>query len=261
MQNIINRSRIRQIRFDRGIAARQLANLAGMDIAVINGLETDERHNTSTISVAQLQRVADVLHVPIGHLFYDADEPADPSQPSPNAAFLGAVLITLGKTTRTKAIAQSLDWTMVEVADAAKELIEHLKPAGLTVLRGRGNLQIVPLDDAHQSATIKIRQHRLATTTQKVVTRYRAKLLFKMEREAQSPHPLTEADRIHVAVLIRTGMVTEDEHRNLIVADEVLHSIYPEGFQRVAASTAKSDAAQARVIRERAEKLALAEQE
>lgn len=228
----LNSDRIRNLRLSRGIAQRQLAMAAGVDIASIRRLETTGVSDTSTFSVAQLVRVADLLNVEIGYLFNVTATPSKPLPALTDIQVLGATLHDLGKSTKTKAVSEVLGWDSTKVHDVADVLDELLRPAGMTLLHTRGVLRICPLDDRHQPHSDQLRKHPLARTSQRIVTSRRAKLVYKMEAKPLSNHSATEESLIALAMLCRVGVVAQDGHGNFIVADKVLRSLYPEGFDR-----------------------------
>ena len=65
----IDQQRLIDLRLSRGLAVRQLARDCGIEIAVLNRLETSDNPTLSTLTVAALIRLADRLQVPVGHLF------------------------------------------------------------------------------------------------------------------------------------------------------------------------------------------------
>lgn len=57
-----------------------------------------------------------------------------------------------------------------------------------------------------------------------------------MERQPHSVHALTDHDRQQMALLNRVGLIADDHHHRrgyFVVTDEVLKSLYPQGFARV----------------------------
>lgn len=229
---VLDSEGIRNLRLSRGIAQRQLANAAGVDIATIRRLETTGLSDTSTFSVAQLVRIADHLNVDINHLFKTSkDEPACRTALE-DTQLLGATLLDLGKSTKTKAVSEVLGWDSTKVHHVADNLDTLLKPTGMTLRHTKGVLRLCPLDDRHQDHTDELRKHPLARVSQRVVTSHRAKLIYAMEAKPVSNHSATEDSLMGLAILYRFKMVTQDGHGNFIVADDVLHSLYPEGFNR-----------------------------
>lgn len=230
---------IRNLRLSRGIAQRQLAMAAGVDIATIRRLETTGLSDTSTFSVAQLVRIADHLAVDIGHLFRPSPtEPAD-RPPLADTQLLGAILFDLGASTKTKAVSDVLGWDSTEVHQVADALDDLLRPVGMTLRHNRGVLRLHALDDRHQAQADDLRKHPLARLSQRLITHHHAKLIYDMEAKPMSNHSVSGKSLIALALLSRVGMVTQDGRGNFTVADDVLRSLYPEGYNRADLATGR----------------------
>lgn len=226
--NRINQQRLIAYRLERGLAVRQVARDCGIEIPVLNRLETSRDPSLSTISVAALCRIADHLGVAAADLLTNDthdDTPQPPETDDPK--LLGAVLRALNTDTAIVAIAASLDWDVPRVHTAADTLRQHLHPAGMTIYKKSGRISIRPLDDRHSDAVLAVRRHPRASTGQSLVTPARAKLLYRAAHKPISPHSLSRNDRLNVAVLLKAGILAENAHRFLIPAQDVTDSLRP----------------------------------
>lgn len=227
----IDQQRLITLRLSRGLAVRQLARDCGIEISVLNRLETSDDPSLTTLTVAALIRLADRLQVPVGHLFADASEPAT-TQPTPanthhDQAMLGALLTALGKDTPVVALADALGWTTTRVHATADALTAALSPAGMTVFRNSGLMSIRPVDDQHSDAELAVRRHPRTRGNQRLVTPARAKILYRAAQKPISPHSLSHADRINIATLLKAGALTENSDRHYVPAPDVTASLNP----------------------------------
>lgn len=224
----IDQQRLIDLRLSRGLAVRQLARDCGIEIAVLNRLETSDDPTLSTLTVAALIRLADRLQVPVGHLMTRrSDDATDTVDAGPDHARLGALLTALGKDTPVVALADALGWSTSRVHQAADDLITLLAPAGMTVFRNAGLMSIRPVDDLHADAELAVRRHPRTRGTQRLVTPARAKQLFRAARSPISPHSLSNADRVNIATLLKAGVLIEDNRRHYVPAPDVLTSLTP----------------------------------
>ncbi|QBX56072.1 XRE family transcriptional regulator [Nocardioides seonyuensis] len=223
----IDQQRLITLRLSRGLAVRQLARDCGIEIGVLNRLETSDDPTLSTLSVAALVRLADRLQVPIGHLFTDDLDNTPAPDPSPDHARLGALLNALGQATPVTALADALDWSPTRVHQAADDLTRLLAPAGMTVFRNSGLMSIRPEDDLHTDAELKVRRHPRTKGTQRLVTPARTKILYRAARTPISPHSLSNPDRVNIATLLKAGVLVEDANRHYVPSADVLESLNP----------------------------------
>lgn len=235
-QTHLDQERLVALRLQRGLAVRQLARDCGIEIAVLNRLETGDNPSLSTISVAALTRLADRLNVPIDALFtttttavesYPAD--TDPEQPDTAADVrrLGALLNALGQDTAVVAIADALGWTSRRVHHAAAALDELLTPTGTTIFKNNGLISIRPADDTHSDAELAVKRHPRAKPSQRLVTPARARILRRAQTTAVSQHSLSGNDRVNIATLLKAGLLEESDQRRLVPTQDVLDSLDP----------------------------------
>lgn len=227
--NRINQQRLIAYRLERGLAVRQVARDCGIEIAVLNRLETLDDSNTSPLSVSQLMRIADHLGIPVTDLFTNDDDCAAPPPETDDPRLLGALLRALNSDTPVVVIAASLDWDIPRVHTAADTLRQHLRPAGMTIYKESGLISIRPLDDRHAEAELAARRHPRARAAQTLLTPARARLLYRAARTPISPHSLSGSDRTNVAVLIKAGVLVENEDRFFVPSGDVLESLVPVG--------------------------------
>lgn len=227
--NRINQQRLIAYRLERGLAVRQVARDCGIEIAVLNRLETLDDPNTSTLSVSQLMRIADHLGIPITDLFANDDdnEHAPPPTESNDPRLLGALLRALDSATSVVVLADSLEWDIPRVHAAAETLRHHLHFAGMTLYKNAGFMSIRPVDDRHADAELAARRHPRITASRSLVTPARARLLYRAAHTPISPHSLSGNDRTNVAVLIKAGLLTENEDRFFIPSQQVVDSLQP----------------------------------
>lgn len=228
-RSTIDQPRLIALRMQRGLAVRQLARDCGIEIAVLNRLETATDPSLSTISVAALTRIAERLNVPAAILFTEDTQsgttPTAHAEPDPQR--LGSLLNALGQDTAIVALADALEWTTDRVHAAAKVLDETLRPAGLTTYKNAGLLSIRPLDDSHSDAELTVRRHPRAKPNQRLVTPARARILFNAQDQQVSQHSLSASDRVNIATLLKAGLLVEGEQRSLHPAPDVLDSLNP----------------------------------
>lgn len=238
--NRLNQQRLIRLRLQRGLAVRQLARDCGIEIAVLNRLETGDNPSLATMSVAALTRVADRLGVPVGVLFTHDPSNTTPEeaineyaeQARPDAATLGALLTVLQQETLVVVLADALDWDTERVHQAAATLNDLLRPTGTTVFKHGGLMSIKPLDDSHSDAELAVRRHPRAKANQRLATPARARILYQAAREPISPHSLSKRDRINIAVLLGAGLLVENETRKYVPALDVELSLDPLGQPR-----------------------------
>ncbi|UUZ60577.1 helix-turn-helix domain-containing protein [Nocardioides sp. B-3] len=237
MSTRIDRERLIALRMNRGLAVRQLAHDCGIEIAVLNRLETSDDPSLSTLSVAALTRLADRLQVPVGHLFTDGTQPpADAacrdggSDSVADAASLGALVTALDHGTSIVALADGLGWTTDRVHNAADALDRALRTVGMTVFRKSGLLSIRPIDDTHATAELAVRRHPRAHNTQRLASPARTKILYRAAHTPISPHSLAEKDRVNIATLLKAGVLIENNDRCFVPSPDVLASLHPEGM-------------------------------
>lgn len=220
----INQQRLIDLRLSRGLAVRQLARDCGIEIAVLNRLETTDDPTLSTLTVAALIRLADRLQVPVGHLFTRTETDHSPASPD-DTARLGALLTALAKDTPVVVLADALGWSPTRVHQAADTLTSTLTHAGMTVFRNSGLMSIRPLDDLHSDAELAVRRHPRTRGAQRLVTPARAKILYRAASKPISPHSLSESDRINIATLLKAGVLVENSDRHYIPAPDVAASL------------------------------------
>lgn len=232
--NRLNQQRLIRLRLQRGLAVRQLARDCGIEIAVLNRLETGDSPSLATMSVAALTRVADRLGVPVGILFTnDPDNTApehaveEATDEHTDAAALGALLHVLHQETAVVCLADALGWDIERVHKAAASLTVMLRPAGTTVFKHGGRMSIKPLDDSHSDAELAVRRHARAKPNQRLATPARARILYRAAREPISPHSLSKQDRVNIAVLLGAGLLVENENRKYIPSTEIEISLNP----------------------------------
>lgn len=228
--NRLNQQRLIRLRLQRGLAVRQVARDCGIEIAVLNRLETGDNPSLSTMSVAALTRIADRLGVPVGTLFtHDPDDTnADSEHHTQDAATLGALLTALGKNTPVVAISDALGWTTHRVHDAATTLDATLRAAGMTIFKHGGLMGIQPADDTHTEAELAVRRHPRARGNQRLVSPPRSRLLYAAAKAPISPHSLSASDRIQIATMLKAGVLIENDQRCFIPSPDVVASLYPE---------------------------------
>lgn len=226
--NRLDPQRLTMLRLDRGLASRQLALDCGIDITVLNRLESHGDASLSTVSLAQFLRLADRLNVPARMLLTDDQPEAEPDEED-DPRHLGALLTELGNHTQLLIVADALDWTVTRVHAAADALASLLEPAGLTVFRDSGRISIRPLGDEHQQATITVKQDPRLPYSQRVVTPARAQQVYKALHGKLSEHAFSTEDRRHYVILKRVGLLDYESDRRIVPTDDVLRSLYPEG--------------------------------
>lgn len=236
MSTRIDQNRLIALRMTRGLAVRQLARDCGIEIAVLNRLETSDDPSLSTLSVAALTRLADRLQVPVGHLFADETQSSTESasacadsDPDTDAASLGALVTALARGTSIVALADGLGWTTDRVHHAADALDRAIRTGGMTVFRKSGLLSIRPIDDTHTTAELAVRRHPRAHNTQRLASPARTKILYRAAHTPISPHSLAEKDRVHIATLLKAGVLIENTDRCFVPSPDVLASLHPEG--------------------------------
>lgn len=228
--NRINQRRLIALRLQRGLAVRQLARDCGIEVTVLNRLETTTDPTLSTLSVAALTRLADRLGVPVGTLFTDDATTSDQrgKHQEDDARDLGALLTALGQDTTIVAVADALGWTTDRVHDAAAALDRTLRTVGMITYRYGGRISIRPIDDSHSDAELAVRRHPRARGNQRLVSPGRSKIIHRAAVTPISPHSLSKNDRVNIATLLKAGVLVEDESRCLVPAADVLASLYPE---------------------------------
>lgn len=223
---------LRNLRLSRGLEQRRLAKDTGVDNATIRRIENKGISETSTFSVAQLIRIVDYLGVDMNYLFHVSGPESPDPMPLDDTQLLGATLLELGKSTRTRAVCEVLGWDSTKTHKVADALNDLLRPAGLHLRHNRGVLRLRPLDTRHQGYADNLRDHPLARVSHRVVNEPRAKLIYRLEHKPDSNHFATEDSILSLAVLFRFGIVEQNNRGIFVVADQVLHSLYPEGFSR-----------------------------
>lgn len=227
--NRIDQQRLISLRMGRGLAVRQLARDCGIEIAVLNRLETAADPTLTTLSVAALVRLADHLGVPVGTLFTgDASSEVDSHEASDDTRALGSLLNALGQDTPVVALADALGWTSDRVHQAAASLDLSLRPAGMTVFKNSGLMSIRPEGDSHGNAALAVCRHPRARGKQRLVSPARAKVIYRAAQTPISPHSLSKSDRLQIATLLKAGVLIEDASRCLVPAEDVLLSLHPE---------------------------------
>lgn len=230
--NRLNQQKLIALRMSRGLAVRQLARDCGIEISVLNRLETSTEPSLTTISLAAFTRLADRLGVEIGALFTDNRNHTDLDHhtvaPGQDAEILGALLTSLMHDTSIVALADSLGWTTDEVHTTAAALDRTLQSAGMTVYKNSGLMSIRPANQTHADAELAVRRHPRARGKQRLTTPGRAKIIHRATTQAISPHSLSETDRIHIAVLVKAGVLIEDDNRHFVPSADVLDSLYPD---------------------------------
>lgn len=223
--NRLNQQRLISLRLARGLPVRQVARDCGIEIAVLNRLETSADPSLSTLSVGALARLADYLGVPVGDLFTNDPDDAKSTEPTDDTSMLGALLTALGQDTAVVAIADALCWDIRRVHAAADNLDQSLRPVGMTVFKNSGLIALRPADDRHADAELAVRRHPRAKPAQRLVTPARARILYRAARQPISPHSLSNAGRVDIAVLVKAGALVENEKRHLIPSPDVQASI------------------------------------
>lgn len=233
--NHLDQQRLIALRMQRCLAVRQLARDCGIEIAVLNRLETADNPLLSTISVAALTRLADRLNVPVGTLFsttttnVEADEPNahNATDDASDARRLGALLNALDQDTAVIAIADALGWTSRRVHHAAATLDGLLEPTGTTVFKNNGLISIRPADDTHSDAELAVKRHPRAKPSQRLLTPARARILLRAQTEPVSQHSLAANQRVNIATLLKAGLLEETDQRRLVPTQDVLDSLDP----------------------------------
>jgi transcriptional regulator with XRE-family HTH domain len=226
----LNANRLTLLRLDRGLATRQLAFDSGINIAVLNRLETEGSAQVSSLTLAQFLRLCERLGVAPDALIDDDAAPA--AVESSDAAVLGAMLRDLRTAVATVVLTDVLGWTSERLHAAADALLPLLAPAGLTVHRHDGRIALRAVDDTHCAAALSARKHPRIGKSQRLVTPPRARLVHQALNYSLLSHALSDDDRRNLAVLIRAGLVQEDSERRLEVSDDVHLSLYPDGKPR-----------------------------
>jgi hypothetical protein len=140
---------------------------------------------------------------------------------------LGALLTALGQDTAIVAIADALGWNITRVHTAASRLDQQVRPVGMTVFKNSGLIALRPTDERHADAELAVRRHPRAKAAQRLVTPARARLLYRAARKPISPHSLSSAERINIAVLVKAGALVENGKRHFVPSPDVLASIKP----------------------------------
>ena len=226
--NRIDQTRLITLRMSRGLAVRELARDCGIEISVLNRLETADDPSLTTLSVAAVARLADRLGVPVGHLFTDEHPAQQHANPPDDAVMLGALMTALGRDTPVVTLADALRWTTTRVHEAANTLDRTLTQAGMTLFKNSGLMSIRPIDDRHSDAELAARRHPRARGNQRLVSPARTKILHRATRSPISSHSLSKSDRVNIATLLKAGILVEDEARNLVPSSDVLLSLYPD---------------------------------
>jgi transcriptional regulator with XRE-family HTH domain len=228
----LNAKRLTLLRLDRGLATRQLALDSGINIAVLNRLETEGSAQLSSLTLAQFLRLCERLGVSPDALIDDDAAPAEVK--SSDAAVLGAMLHDLRTAVAMVVLIDVLGWTSERLHSAADALLALLAPAGLMVHRHDGRIALRAVDDTHSAATLSARKHPRIGKCQRLVTPPRAKLVRQALNYSLLSHALSGDDRRNLAVLMRAGLVQEDSERRLEISDDVHLSLYPDGEPRPA---------------------------
>lgn len=226
----LNAKRLTLLRLDRGLATRQLALDSGINIAVLNRLETQGSAQLSSLTLTQFLRLCERLGVAPGALIDDDTAPTGVE--SSDAAVLGAMLHDLRTAVAMVVLTDVLGWTSERLHAAADALLPVLAPAGLMVHRDNGRIALRAIDDTHAAATLAARKHPRIGKSQRLVTPPRARLVHQALNYALLSHALSDDDRRNLATLIRAGLVQEDSERRLEISDDVYLSLFPDGEPR-----------------------------
>lgn len=230
----IDQRRLITLRLQRGLAVRQLARDCGIEIAVLNRLETAADPNLTTLSVAAITRLADHLGVPVGTLFADDTTPTpdtttgEATDAATDARVLGALLTSLGVRTPVVALIDALGWTNHRIHAAAASLDPTIRPAGMTLYKKGGFMAIQPVDDTHTDAELAVRRHPRARSKQRLVSPARSRLLYAAAQAPISPPKLSGNDRLQIATLLKAGVLIENEQRCFVPSPDVLTSLHPQ---------------------------------
>jgi transcriptional regulator with XRE-family HTH domain len=231
--NRIDQDKLRDIRLARGLPVRQLARECGIEIQVLNRLETTPDPSLSTLSAAALLRLADYLAVPVAALITD-DTPPDtdnPKEPGPSDTAdvqqPGALLLALGQATAVVVVTDGLGWTKPRLHNAAHALNETLRPVGMIVFQRGGLISLRPHDDSHTHAVLTIARHPRAEKRQRLLSPARAKLIYRAMQQPISPHSVSKSDRINIATLLKAGILVETKDRHYVPSPEVIDSLDP----------------------------------
>lgn len=187
---MINTTRLRTLRVDRGYSIRSLAKTAGVDHQTIRRLETGA--NPGDLPLRVLDRIASALGVtPATLLATKRDVGQHDLQQR-----IGSLLLSCpGITTTT--IATSLATPIETVEEALPALVEALAEVGLTVARHGDTLRIVPLG-----------VHSTRDADTRPMTLNEARLLRRIHRNEDIRRSLSKADReLTLPRLIRTGLI------------------------------------------------------
>lgn len=222
----INQRALTDIRLARGLAVRQLARDSGIEIEVLNRLETSDNPSLTTISLAAFLRLAEHLNVHPSALLED-DTPTSCRPGTPDSQRLGALLTALGQNTAIVAIADALGWDKPRLQDAIDNLAATLRSAGIIVFQHNGLVSLRPADESHADAVIAIARHPRARARQRLLTPARARIVYRAARQPISPHSISSADRLNISVLLKAQILVEDNNRHYIPSPDVVESLNP----------------------------------
>ena len=220
----------------RGLAVRQLARDCGIEIAVLNRLETATDPTLTTLTVAALIRLADHLDVPVGHPLHQTT--TDPRQPQPSPPRRHAARRRQPRRTPHRARARHprrrprrrprLDHNRVH--DAADALDAALAPVGMTVFRNSGLMLHPARRRHHTDAELAVARHPRAREQPTPRHPRPRRLLYRAAREPISPHSLSKADRVNIATLLKAGVLVETKDRHFVPAPDVAESLTPPDY-------------------------------
>jgi len=89
------------------------------------------------------------------------------------------------------------------------------------------------LDDVHADATLAVRKHPRTSVSQRLISPHRATVIYSATQRPLLPQTFSQDDRMHLALLMRAGILSEVEDRELQITDDVSPPSVPRWGARV----------------------------
>lgn len=201
------------------ISQRQLAATLGVALTVIARLEDGTNHDDLPLHL--VLRLADALAVRPEQILEDQPDP-EPDEKS-DSKTVGAMLAQTDTLTPTTAIAEALGWTLARTERALAQLADDLPDVGLKLHRLRGQVKLVPNNDATTPRDVEdlVRLHHARDG----MNRTEAQVLRTVLQGGDSRSLQGNSQQVALGRLRNAGYITRDETPAL--TDEVRYCLHP----------------------------------
>lgn len=152
----------RRLSLDRFSAMRDMARATHLSAVAISRIEQASIIGSST-TLAELNRIAAFLGVPLSDLLARPDDPPPAKKADlTDAAILGRILTYRRRLIDRPTLADELGWTLSQLREAQRALDAQLRPLGMHIHEVHTHIRLEAIDTTYDALVERVEEVRIA---------------------------------------------------------------------------------------------------